>query len=99
MIRVGNLVFASFPGEVFLEFGLAVKERVKNELGLEALHVELANGMIGYVPTANEIPRGGYEVNAYRHGSQSPAGYSGEAETLFVNTAVELARETAAGKA
>ena len=99
VIRVGNLVFASFPGEVFLEFGLAVKERVKNELGLEALHVELANGMIGYVPTANEIPRGGYEVNAYRHGSQSPAGYSGEAEILFVNTAVELARETAAGRA
>ena len=96
VIRVGNLVFASFPGEVFLEFGLAVKERVKNELGLEALHVELANGMIGYVPTADAIPLGGYEVNAYRHGAQNPAGYSGDAEALFVDTAVELARETSA---
>ncbi len=95
VIRVGNLVFVGFPGEFFLEYGLAVKERVKDELGLEALHVELANGMIGYVPTANEIPRGGYEVYAYRHGSQSPAGYAGEAEALFVDTAVELAHETA----
>ena len=96
VIRVGNLVFASFPGEVFLEYGLAVQKRVKNELGLEALHVELANGMIGYVPTANAIPFGGYEVNAYRHGAQTPAGYSGEAEKLFVDTAVELAHQTAA---
>lgn len=94
VIRVGNLVFASFPGEVFLEFGLQVQERVKNELGLDAIHVELANGMVGYVPTAAEIPRGGYEVNAYRHGSQSPAGYSGDAEKLFVDTAVELAHQT-----
>jgi hypothetical protein len=96
VIRVGNLIFASFPGEVFLEYGLAVQERVKSELGLDALHVELANGMIGYVPTAEAIPFGGYEVNAYRHGAQNPAGYSGDAEKLFVDTAVELARETAA---
>ena len=99
VIRVGNLVFASFPGEVFLEFGMAVQQRVKEELGLDALHVELANGMVGYVPTAEAIPYGGYEVNAYRHGAQSPAGYSGDAETLFIETAVELARETAAGGA
>ncbi len=96
VIRVGNLVFASFPGEVFLEYGLAIQERVKDELGLDALHVELANGMIGYVPTADAIPFGGYEVMAYRHGSQTPSGYSGEAEKLFVDTAVELAHETAA---
>lgn len=99
VIRVGNLIFASFPGEVFIEYGLAVQERVKAELGLEALHVELANGMIGYVPTADAIPFGGYEVMAYRHGAQSPAGYSGDAEKLFVDTAVELAQETAAGMA
>ena len=99
VIRVGNLIFASFPGEVFLEYGLAVQERVKAELGLEALHVELANGMIGYVPTADAIPHGGYEVMAYRHGAQSPAGYSGEAETLFVDTAVELARQTTGANA
>ena len=99
VIRVGNLIFASFPGEVFLEYGLAVQERVKAELGLEALHVELANGMIGYVPTANAIPHGGYEVMAYRHGAQSPAGYSGDAETLFVDTAVELARQTTGANA
>ncbi len=99
VIRVGNLIFASFPGEVFLEYGLAVQERVKSELGLEALHVELANGMIGYVPTADAIPHGGYEVMAYRHGAQSPAGYSGDAETLFVDTAVELARQTTGANA
>ncbi len=99
VIRVGNLVFASYPGEVFLEYGLAVQERVKAELGMEALHVELANGMIGYVPTAEAIPFGGYEVMAYRHGSQTPSGYSGEAEKLFVDTAVELARETAGSNA
>ena len=99
VIRVGNLIFASFPGEVFLEYGLAVQERVKAELGLEALHVELANGMIGYVPTADAIPHGGYEVMAYRHGAQSPAGYSGNAETLFVDTAVELARQTTGANA
>ncbi len=60
-IRVGDAVFLSLPGEVFVEIGLAIKRRA----ACEGLFVSAyANDtQIGYIPTAAAFPEGGYEVD------------------------------------
>ncbi len=51
--------FAAIPAEYFVEHGLAIKERSHPR---HALVVSCANGMVGYVPTADAFRRGGYET-------------------------------------
>lgn len=61
-LAIGPLVFMGFEGELFARY----------QLDMEAVHPQvilcgLANGCIGYIPTADEYARGGYEVDeAYR---------------------------------
>jgi hypothetical protein len=51
--------FAGIPAEFFVELGLQIKERAHPR---HALIFGLANGMVGYVPTAEAFTRGGYET-------------------------------------
>lgn len=52
---------ASLPGEFFVEIGHELERRS----GLDHLFVAgYANGMVGYVPTADAFPHGGYEVGS-----------------------------------
>ena len=57
-IRIDDAVFVAVPAEVFVEIGLRLKQ--------VALHrtfiVGIANGYIGYLPTAAAFADGGYEV-------------------------------------
>lgn len=57
--RLGSLGLTTAPGEVFNEIGAEVKERspFKNTFFLG-----YTNGSIGYVPTEEAYPEGGYEV-------------------------------------
>ena len=61
-LALGELVLLGVEGELFARY----------QLDLEAVHgpavlCGLANGCIGYVPTADEYPRGGYEIDqAYK---------------------------------
>jgi len=57
--RLGSLGFATAPGEVFNEIGAEIKGRspFKNTFFLG-----YTNGSIGYVPTEDAYPEGGYEV-------------------------------------
>ncbi len=59
MIGVGPVRFVTFPCEYFVEFGLRLKEAA---WPLRALSIAYANGMVGYVPTAEAFARGGYET-------------------------------------
>jgi neutral ceramidase len=54
-----DTVIVTYPGEVFVEFGLRTKETsgYKNTLVFG-----LANDCIGYVPTAEAFTQGGYEI-------------------------------------
>jgi hypothetical protein len=60
-MRLGDGVFLALPGEVFLEIGLAIKQRA----GVENLFVAAYanNCEIGYIPTAAAFSEGGYEVD------------------------------------
>jgi hypothetical protein len=90
VIRVGHLVFVGFPGEFFLEYGMETRTRVKEEFGLDVVHVSMANDMIGYVASDREIPRGGYEVGSYQDDELAPAHYRTGTQGLFVGRALEL---------
>ena len=58
-IRVGDAAVVGLPGEVFCELGLDLKQR--SPAG-HTLVLGLANDGIGYLPTRESFPQGGYEV-------------------------------------
>jgi len=61
-IAVGPLVFMGFEGELFARY-----QRDMEAIDPEVVVCGLANGCIGYVPTADEYERGGYEIDeAYK---------------------------------
>ena len=79
VISIGPWNFVAWPGEMFVEFALAVKSRVPN-----AFLISYANGELqGYLVTQQAVDEGGYEsANAI---FQSPQ--SGE---MLVSTTLEL---------
>jgi hypothetical protein len=64
VIRVGPLLLAGWPGEVFCELGMALKRRAQ---AARTYVIGYANGSIGYVPTREAYPEGGYEVGSALH--------------------------------
>jgi len=58
-LRIGNLGIATFPGEAFVELGLAVKARSPFN---PTMMIELANDYRGYIPTVEAHEVGGYET-------------------------------------
>jgi len=59
IIKVGPWKFVGWPGEIFIEYALAVKEKHDN-----TLVVSLANGELqGYIVTAQAADQGGYEAS------------------------------------
>lgn len=57
--RVGDLVIGGMPGEIFVETGLAFKERSPLQ---PACIISLNNGYYGYIPTPEHHKLGGYET-------------------------------------
>ena len=57
--RIGDLAFVSVPAEIFTENGTLVKNQSSFD---HTFFVGYANGSIGYVPTVDAYPEGGYEV-------------------------------------
>jgi hypothetical protein len=74
VIRIGDLVLVGLPGEIFVEFGLAIKAASP---ATRTAVVSLANDYVGYVPTVQAFAEGGYETWAAR--SAWPAPGTGEA--------------------
>jgi hypothetical protein len=60
-MRVGDGVFVALPGEVFLEIGLAIKQRASVENLFVAAYANSCE--VGYIPTAAAFSEGGYEVD------------------------------------
>ncbi|MBM3475439.1 MAG: hypothetical protein FJX75_19415 [Armatimonadetes bacterium] len=58
-VRIGDVVIAGFPGELFCALGMQVKREVKAGATMIA---ECANGCLGYLAPREEWERGGYEV-------------------------------------
>jgi hypothetical protein len=58
-LRLGDLALASAPAEVFTENGTLVKRESPAD---DTFFLGYTNGSIGYVPTRQAYPEGGYEV-------------------------------------
>lgn len=56
-IRIGNIVFATNPFELFVEYGMRIKARCKAE---QTFIVQLANDCGGYLPTEAAVNGGSY---------------------------------------
>ncbi len=83
--RVGDAAWAGMPGEVFCEFGLAIKERSPFP---QTMPIELANDYLGYICTPEGIEQGGYETWLAR--SSLPTGKGG---WKLANACVKLLRD------
>jgi hypothetical protein len=59
VMRIGDVALCCNPAELFVEFGLAIKQISPARVTLLA---ELSNGCIGYVPTPEAIRHGGYSA-------------------------------------
>jgi hypothetical protein len=62
-VRIGNSAIVCIPAEFFCELGM----RIKDGSSLKPTFViELANGCVGYIPTAEAFTGGGYETDLVR---------------------------------
>lgn len=66
VMRVGDMALVGLPGEVFVEYGLEIKDMSHFK---KTFIIGLANDYIGYVPTLKAFQEGGYEPTPCR-GSQ-----------------------------
>ena len=82
IVRLNDLMFITFPGELFAEIGMELKKRSPCA---NTFIVGYCNGSIGYLPTRQAYPEGGYEVNVTH--------CAPEAESVFVDRVSEMIRE------
>ncbi len=81
VIRIGDRCLAGLPGELFVEYGLALKK----EAGRLCTPITLVNGDLqGYVVTKEAIEKGYYESNNRV--------FEAEAGEIIVRAAIELMR-------
>ena len=83
-IALGDLVFLSFPYELFSEIGMRIDNffRTKSILSLSN-----TNGSEGYFITQDAVCRGGYEVDMFLYGHIQP--YCDNADFQLIQEAVE----------
>ncbi|MGB7069653.1 MAG: neutral/alkaline non-lysosomal ceramidase N-terminal domain-containing protein [Pyrinomonadaceae bacterium] len=77
-VRIGDAVFLAVPAEVFVEIGIGIKQRAKHNVFI----IGIANGYIGYLPTAAAYAQNGYEVVSSKVGPRS--------EELLYEEAIKL---------
>jgi len=78
-VRIGDAVFVTFPGELFSEIGLAIKNRSPYD---KTYILGVTCGPGGYLPTAKEFIEGDYEVDG--------SAYSPKTEQVCIDSSLEL---------
>lgn len=87
-MAIGESALVGIPGEIFVEIGLAIAEASPFEHTIVISH---ANGSVGYIPTAKEVPAGGYEIERAR-GNVYGLPIVPEADELVRQAAIEALR-------
>lgn len=81
-VRIGKSAIIGIPAELFSGLGRQIKLACKWE---PTFVIELANGCVGYIPTAEAFTGGGYETELVRSSKLIP-----EAGDMVVQKATEL---------
>ena len=66
VIEVGDAAFVAVPGELFVEYALELRARIRQEFQMSTCLVGYANGYIGYIVTPRAMETGGYEASSTR---------------------------------
>ena len=74
-------------GEVLSEIGLHLKRALSPAVTVAAAY---SNGLIGYIPSKNAWPLGGYEVEGSHHYFRLPAPFTGDVEDRLVGAALRV---------
>jgi len=63
VLQVGDLVMVAIPGELFVEYALEMRARIRQTFNKSMILVGYANGYIGYLVTPRGMETGGYEAS------------------------------------
>jgi neutral ceramidase len=85
VLAIGDAALVGIPGELFVEFGLEIKQRSPFAHTYVA---GLANGCVGYLPTRRAFQAGGYETRLARSSKLTP-----EAGERLTAVALDLLHE------
>jgi len=66
LMQIGPLVLVGIPGELFVEYALEMKQRVRQAKDRPLIVVGYANDLIGYIVTPRAKYTGGYEQRVAR---------------------------------
>lgn len=72
VLQLGPVVLVGIPGELFVEYGLEVKQRVLQSTQRQAVLVGYANDYLGYLVTPRAVATGGYEAATARLDASAP---------------------------
>ena len=83
LVLCNRIVIVAIPGEIFSEIGLKIRKMLT---GYDVLICGYSGSSVGYIPTAEALEEGGYEVaSAYRlYGYSGP--FTEETESLIYKT-------------
>ena len=94
VIQIGDLIIVAIPGEIFVEYALEMRSRVKQAVNKDMFLAGYSNGYIGYIITPRAASTGGYEASVAR--------VSADAGRSMIETAMdllsELQEDSSAGK-
>jgi hypothetical protein len=88
--RLGDCAVVGTPGEIFGEIGAAVRAASPAPVTIFAGY---SNGVLGYIATPEEYPRGGYEPAVAHRGYGHPAPFSPDVAGIIRETSLELLGE------
>ena len=66
MLRIDHVYYGAIPGEIFVEYALELRSRIKQETGDAFCLAGYANGYLGYIVTPRAVETGGYEASITR---------------------------------
>jgi hypothetical protein len=89
-LSLGDAAIVTLPGEAFCQQGIDIRSQSPFPVTLVAAY---SNGNMGYLPTRDQYPLGGYEVEHAHRYYGYPDCVAPEAGELCVQTALELLAE------
>ncbi|MCK4966068.1 neutral/alkaline non-lysosomal ceramidase N-terminal domain-containing protein [bacterium] len=81
-LRIDNFTWVTFPGELFHEIGIRIKNSM---LSKSAFMITHHNGALGYLPTQEAFSEGGYEPSRSHFAPVSEQVYVKEVKDLLMN--------------